>query len=241
MATPLQIVALLFPNVTQLDLTGPAQVFSRFPEAELHFVWGTTDPVPTDSGFSVLPTVTFEDAPQADVLFVPGGQGAFELFDDERALDFIVHQAAGARFVTSVCTGSFALGAAGLLLGKRATSHWASLHLLARFGARPISRRVVRDGRLITGAGVTSGIDFALTLAAELYGDDVAREIQLFIEYDPAPPFDAGSPTRPGADPEVVQARIAAMTELRTPLVERAVARWEVPVIPPLAKNTPWD
>ncbi|WP_120005942.1 DJ-1/PfpI family protein [Nesterenkonia muleiensis] len=225
MYTPLRIVALLFPNVTQLDLTGPAQVFARFPEAEVHFAWRDLEPVPTDSGFSILPTITLEAAPQADLLFVPGGQGAFEVFDDDAALGFIAEQAAGAQYVTSVCTGSFALGAAGLLQGRRATSHWASLDMLEHFGAVPVSQRVVQDGKIITGAGVTSGIDFALTVAAEVYGKDVAQEIQLYIEYDPAPPFDAGSPSRPGADPQAVQERIEAMTKLRSPLVAQAAER----------------
>ncbi|TLP94561.1 DJ-1/PfpI family protein [Nesterenkonia salmonea] len=225
MTAPLQIVALLFPNVTQLDLTGPAQVFARFPDAQVHFVWKDQNPVPTDSGFSIVPTSTFQEAPQADVLFVPGGAGAFELFEDDAALSFIAEQAAGARLITSVCTGSFTLAAAGLLGGKRATSHWASLHMLEDFGAEPVRERVVRDGRIITGAGVTSGIDFALTLAVELYDESVAREIQLYIEYDPAPPFDAGSPSRPEADQQAVKERIASVTEHRSPMVARAVQR----------------
>lgn len=225
MGAPLQIVTLLFPNVTQLDLTGPAQVFARFPDAEVHFAWRDLNPVPTDSGFSIVPTTTLDDAPQADLLFVPGGSGAFELFEDDAALSFIAKQAAGAQFVTSVCTGSFALGAAGLLAGKRATSHWASLHMLEAFGAEPVSERVVRDGRVVTGAGVTSGIDFALTLAAEIYEDSVAQEIQLFIEYDPAPPFDAGSPFRPQADQQSVQERIASVNAHRAPMVASAAQR----------------
>jgi cyclohexyl-isocyanide hydratase len=224
-SAPLQIVALLFPNVTQLDLTGPAQVFARLPDAEVHFAWRDREPVPTDSGFSIVPTTTLTEAPQADLLFVPGGSGAFDLFEDDAALDFIADQAAGARFVTSVCTGSFALGAAGLLSSKRATSHWASLHMLEAFGAVPVSERVVRDDPVITGAGVSSGIDFALTVAAELHGDSVAREIQLFIEYDPAPPFDAGSPFRPEADQQAVKDRIATVTEHRSPMVAAAAAR----------------
>lgn len=225
MASPLQIVALLFPNVTQLDLTGPAQVFTRLPDVELHFAWHDLDPVPTDSGFSILPTTTLGEAPQADLLLVPGGQGSFELFDDDAALSFIARQAAGARYVTSVCTGSFALAAAGLLKAKRATSHWASLHLLEHFGAVPVRERVVRDGKIITGAGVTSGIDFALTAAAEICGESTAKEIQLHIEYDPAPPFDAGSPDRPEADQQAARTRIEAVTEDRTPQVARAAER----------------
>lgn len=228
MTGPLRIVALLFPNVTQLDLTAPAQVFSRYPDAELDVVWRNTDPVPTDCGFSISPTCSLQDAPQADVLFVPGGQGAFDLFEDQEALDFIRQQAEHARYVTSVCTGSFVLAAAGLLKGRRVTSHWASLHLLERFGAVPTASRVVQDGRFVTGAGITSGIDFSLTLAAEIYGEAVAKELQLDMEYDPAPPFDAGAPTRPDAPPEEVESRVAAMTQLREPLIERFLSRVHV-------------
>jgi cyclohexyl-isocyanide hydratase len=225
MSDPIRIVCLLFPHVTQLDLTGPAQVFSRLPDVELHLVWHRIEPVPTDAGFSILPTTTLADAPQADVLFVPGGRGAFELFEDAVMLDFIRHQAVGARYVTSVCTGSFTLAAAGLLTGRRATSHWASLPLLERFGAIPTSERVVRDGTIVTGAGVTSGIDFALTLSAELWGTDVAKRVQLMIEYDPQPPFDAGSPSRPDADPARVAEETSAAAAARGPLIDRAVAR----------------
>ncbi|GLY68949.1 dimethylglycine dehydrogenase [Amycolatopsis taiwanensis] len=215
----------MFPQVTQLDLTGPAQVFARMPDTEVVYVWHRIEPVPTDAGFAMLPTAAFAGAGQADVLFVPGGKGSFDLFDDEVALGFVRTQAENARYVTSVCTGSFALGAAGLLTGRRATSHWGSLHLLAEFGAIPTSERVVRDGDVITGAGVSSGIDFALTLTAELFGDNVAKRIQLGIEYDPAPPFDAGSPARPDADPGEVARWIAGVDAARGPLVRRAAAR----------------
>ena len=225
MTRPLTIVCLLFPGITQLDLTGPAQVFARFPDTRVHFAWHRIEPVPTDSGFAILPTVTFTEAPAADVLFVPGGQGAFELFPDADALGFVRAQASGARYTTSVCTGSFVLAAAGLLRDRRATSHWASLAMLREFGAIPTAERVVRDGTVITGAGVTSGVDFALALAAELFGPDTAKRIQLGIEYDPHPPFDAGSPARPDADPvEVAQLR-RAMYDLRAPMVAAAAAR----------------
>ncbi|WP_375385693.1 DJ-1/PfpI family protein [uncultured Microbacterium sp.] len=225
MSTPLRFVAMLFPHVTQLDLTGPVQVFSKLPDATVDLVWHRREPVETDAGFSILPTTTFAEAPQADVLMVPGGQGAFELMDDPIALDFIRHQAQGARYVTSVCTGAFALGAAGLLDGRRATTHWASHPLLAMFGAVPEHARVVRDGNVITAGGVTSGIDFALTLAAEIYGDQTARSVQLTLEYDPHPPFDAGSPARPEADQEQVARMIHDAEGARGPLVARAVAR----------------
>ncbi|WP_075743488.1 MULTISPECIES: DJ-1/PfpI family protein [Actinoalloteichus] len=221
--SPLRIVALLFPDVTQLDLTGPAQVFSRLPDTEVHLAWHDTRPVVTDCGWSIVPTTTLADCPQADVLFVPGGKGAFDLFDDKVALDFLRRQAAGASWVTSVCTGSFTLAAAGLLTGRRATSHWSALPMLAELGAIPTSERVVIDGNRITGAGVTSGIDFALVLAARIFGDDVAKRVQLRLEYDPAPPFDAGSPAT--ADPELVAATIGRVDEARLQAVRRAAAR----------------
>lgn len=219
---PLKIVVLLFPRVTQLDFTGPAQVFSKFPDTEVHLAWHTLDPVVTDAGWCIVPTTTLDDCPQADILFVPGGAGAFDLFEDSKALAFLRVQARNARWVTSVCTGSFALAASGLLTGYRATSHWASLKMLEVFGAHPISERVVQDGNRITGAGVTSGIDFAFRLASELFGDDVARDIQLAIEYDPEPPFDHGSPGK--ADPETVGKIIAATENLRMDTVRRAAS-----------------
>lgn len=225
MTTPIRIVAVLFPNVTQLDLTGPVQVFSQIPGATIELAWHRVEPVVTDAGFSILPTTTFEEVGQADVLLVPGGQGALELMADTAALDFIRRQAAGARYVTSVCTGAFALGAAGLLKGKRATTHWASHPLLDLLGAVPVQARVVRDGNLFTGGGVTSGIDFALTLAAELCGDDVARRIQLQIEYNPQPPFDAGAPGRPEVDDQVVAETRARTRAAREPMVREAAAR----------------
>jgi cyclohexyl-isocyanide hydratase len=219
---PLDVVVLLFPNVTQLDFTGPAQVFSKFPNARVHLAWHTLEPVRTDAGWCIVPTTTLEDCPPAGVLFVPGGAGAFELFSDPVDLEFVRRRAADARWVTSVCTGSFVLAAAGLLTGYRATSHWASLQMLADFGAVPVSNRVVRDRNRITGAGVTSGIDFAFVLAAELYGEDIARRIQLAIEYDPEPPFDHGSPAK--ADPVVVQEIIAATHKLRKDAVRHAAS-----------------
>ena len=222
---PLRFVAVLFPHVTQLDLTGPVQLFSRLPGATVDLAWHRIEPVVTDAGFSILPTVSFDDAPQADVIMVPGGRGAFELLEDERALQFVGRQAAGARYVTSVCTGAFVLGALGLLEGRRATTHWASHDLLDLVGAIPEQARVVRDGRVITGGGVTSGIDFALTVAAELLGADAARRIQLAMEYDPHPPFDAGSPDRPEADPDQVARGRADARPSREPLLRRAMAR----------------
>jgi cyclohexyl-isocyanide hydratase len=219
------IVAVLFPDVTQLDLTGPVQVFSRIPGATVELAWATLDPVPTDAGFSIVPTTTFDEAPQADLLMVPGGQGAFDLLDDDTALGFVKRQAAGARFVTSVCTGSFVLAAAGLLQGRRATTHWASHPLLDILGVQPVQERVVRDGNIFTGGGVTSGIDFALTVAAEVAGRAAATRAQLALEYDPKPPFQAGSPAGADADPADVEAIRANARRTREPAVRRAAAR----------------
>ncbi|MGN5733718.1 DJ-1/PfpI family protein [Arthrobacter psychrochitiniphilus] len=217
---PLSVVVLLFPNVTQLDFTGPAQVFSMFPNARVHLAWHNLEPVKTDAGWCIVPTTTLGDCPAADVLFVPGGAGTFDLFTDGTALEFLRTQASHARWITSVCTGSFALAAAGLLTGYQATSHWASLQMLEEFGVVPVSKRVVRDRNRITGAGVTSGIDFAFVLAAELYGSEIARNIQLAIEYDPEPPFYHGSPSQ--ADPQYVQEIINATHELRRSAVHNA-------------------
>jgi cyclohexyl-isocyanide hydratase len=154
----------------------------------------------TDCGFAILPTATFAEAPQADILCVPGGHGVTEALGGRATIDFIAGQAAGAKWVTSVCTGAFLLGRAGLLEGKRATTHWAYAHLLPLVGATHQSARVVEDGKTVTAGGVTSGIDFALTLVAREAGDEVARSLQLGFEYDPAPPFDAGTPAAAGPE-----------------------------------------
>lgn len=231
MSNPTRFLALLFPNVTQLDLTGPAQFFSGVADSTVDLVWKTLDPVPTDAGFSIMPTIDFADAPQADVLLIPGGQGAFELLDDAETLDFVRRQAAGARFVTSVCTGAFVLGGAGLLEGRRATTHWNSHAMLGLLGAIPEQARVVRDGNIITGGGVTAGLDFALTVLTEVYGAETARAVQLGYEYDPRPPFDAGHPTRPEADPAIVNRTLAERRELREPVVRRAASRLQESVL----------
>lgn len=201
--SPISVAFLLFPNVTQLDLTGPAQVLSRLGNTTLHLVARTRDPVPTDSGFALLPTATFSDVEQADILCVPGGFGTVDTMQDAETLDWVRKVAADAKWVTSVCTGSLVLGAAGLLKGYEATTHWASHEQLAFFGAKPVKQRVVLDGNRLTGGGVTSGIDFALALAARIRGEAHAKFIQLSIEYDPNPPFDSGTPDK--ADPEALE------------------------------------
>lgn len=194
------VVFVLFPGVTQLDFTGPAQVLCRLPDTQVTVAARSLDPIATDSGFAILPGATFDDAPQADILCVPGGHGVVDALADPATIDFIARQAASAQWVTSVCTGAFLLGRAGLLQGKRATTHWAYAHLLPLVGALHEPARVVEDGTTITAGGVTAGIDFALTLIARAAGQDYAEGVQLALEYDPAPPFAAGSPAAAGSE-----------------------------------------
>jgi cyclohexyl-isocyanide hydratase len=192
----LNIGFVIFPNLTQLDFTGPLQVLSRVPGSQTHIIAKSEAPVPSDCGLSLVPTHTFATSPQLDLVCVPGGFGVVEAIRDAPTVEFIRRQAAGAKYVTSVCTGAFVLGAAGLLNGRRATTHWAYTDLLPLVGATYEKARVVRDGNLVTAGGVTSGIDFGLGIAAELAGEDAAQSIQLAIEYDPDPPFAAGHPDR---------------------------------------------
>lgn len=199
----MRIAMLLFPNLTQLDLTAPYEVLARLPKAEVSLAWKSLEPVTAGTGLRLVPNVTLNDAPQADVLCIPGGAGLVPLLHDPEVLEFVRRQAAMARYVTAVCTGSLLLGAAGLLEGYRATTHWAYHDFLARCGAIPERKRVVIDRNRVTAGGVTAGIDFALRLAAEIGGEQLARGIQLGLEYDPEPPFDSGVPER--AAPELVQ------------------------------------
>lgn len=215
----MRIGFLLFEHVTQLDLTGPAQVLARLPGADMVYVAARPDPVATDCGFAIQPTVTREDCPPLDIVCAPGGYGVSTAMADPAWVDFLERQAQSARYVSSVCTGAFLLGAAGLLDGRRATTHWAYHDLLAVFGAEPVAQRVVRDGALITGGGVTAGIDFALTLTAEIAGRDAAESVQLGLEYDPAPPFSGGSPQ--SAPARADQLRTGAFAERRS-VMERA-------------------
>ena len=226
MAQPVQIGILIYPNVTQLDATGPAQVLARVPGSKLHMIWKTRDPVPTDAGFSIVPTTTFADCPQLDVICVPGGGGQVPLMTDQETLDFLRKQAAGARYVTSVCTGSLILGAAGLLKGYRSACHWAWRDLLGEFGAIPVAERVVRDRNRISGGGVTAGIDFGLALAAELVGEEAAKMLQLSFEYDPQPPFDCGSPEKAGEERvRRLRERLAPMLDVRRAANAQAAQR----------------
>jgi cyclohexyl-isocyanide hydratase len=221
---PVSVAFLLFPNVTQLDLTGPAQVLSRLGNVKIDLVAKTRDPVPTDAGFSLLPTANFAEVGAADILCVPGGFGTVAAMEDAETLAWVRAVAADARWVTSVCTGSLVLAAAGLLTGYRAACHWASRHQLEWFGAIPVSQRTVFDRNRVTGGGVTAGIDFALALTAAIRGEDHAKFVQLSIEYDPAPPFDSGTPDK--ADAETL-ARYKALVAKNAPDREarvRAVA-----------------
>ncbi len=195
---PISVAFLLYPDVTQLDLTGPAQVLSRLGNQSIQLVWKDREPVRTDSGFSILPTATFAEVPRADIICVPGGMGCIAMMEDEAVLAWLRSVTADAQWVTSVCTGSLILAAAGLLTGYRAACHWAWRDHLALFGAEPVAERIVFDRNRATGGGVTAGIDFALALTAAIRGEAHAKAVQLALEYDPAPPFDSGSPEKAG-------------------------------------------
>jgi cyclohexyl-isocyanide hydratase len=221
----LQIGFVVFPQVQQLDLTGPHDVFATLPDVAVHLVWKTLAPVESSSGLLLTPNMTFDACPQLDVICVPGGSGVGDLMEDSETLSFIQRQAANARFVTSVCTGALVLGAAGLLRGRRATTHWAFHELLRPLGAEPVRNRVVRDGNLFTGGGITAGIDFALVLASELVGEMQAQAVQLELEYAPAPPFNAGSPdTAPPSVTALVKEQSARTLAKRAQIVARVAA-----------------
>jgi cyclohexyl-isocyanide hydratase len=226
MNTALRIGFLLFPRLTQLDFTGPFEVLSRLPGARVNTLWKQAGPVRSDTGLTMLADTALAECPQLDLLCVPGGPGVAALMEDAEVLDFLRHQAPGARWVTSVCTGALVLGAAGLLRGRRATTHWASHDFLASLGATPVEARVVRDGNLVTGGGVTAGIDFALSIVAEIAGPEAAQAIQLQIEYAPAPPFRSGHPSEaPAAVLAAARSHGAAMRAEREALIARVASR----------------
>ena len=185
----------IFPELTQLDFTGPQQVLARLPQSAMHIIAKSASPVPSDSGLSLVPTHTFENCPRLDLICVPGGStGVVRAMGDRETIEFIRRKSTPAKYVTSVCTGAFILGAAGLLKGRRATTHWAFTELLPLVGATHEKARIVKDGNVITAGGVTSGIDFGLSMVAEIAGETMAQAIQLGLEYNPDPPFDAGHP-----------------------------------------------
>lgn len=222
----LSVGMVFFPQLTQLDLAGPYEVFARMPRTDVHLVAASPEPVRSEHGLTIAPTADFDTAPPFDVLFVPGGPGQQLVMEDERFTGFLKERGQAARYVTAVCTGSLLLGAAGLLQGYRATTHWMSLELLRPLGAEPVAERVVVDGNRITGGGVTAGIDFGLVIATKLFGEETAKMIQLSIEYDPAPPFDCGSPR--SADATLVESVSWLRRELfenRQRQVERVAVR----------------
>ena len=205
----MKILMLAYPGMTPLDLMGPLQVFSYWPDADIELVWKTLEPVPTDTPACIVPTHTFANADlNPDMVFVPGGTKAtFDLMSDEETLGFLQQRAANAKWITSVCTGALVLGAAGLLEGYKATTHWAAVDLLQNFGATHTEGRYVIDRNRATGGGVTAGIDFGLALVGTISGPEVAQHIQLALEYAPAPPYESGTPAE--ADPEILQQVIA--------------------------------
>jgi cyclohexyl-isocyanide hydratase len=226
MGEPLQIGLLIFPRMTQLDMTGPYEAFARLPGVKVHLIWKRHETVTSDTGMPLLPTVTLDDCPPLDVICIPGGPGQVDLMDDEEIISFVRRQGLQARYVTSVCTGALVLGAAGLLDGYQATTHWASHDNLAHFGATPVKKRVCVDRNRITGGGVTAGLDFGLYLASVLADRDTAQRIQLFLEYTPEPPFTSGSPhTAPKEVIDHVSAAIAPMLARRKEATLRAAER----------------
>ena len=223
---PLQVGLLLFPQLDQLDFTGPFEVLSRMPDASLHLLWKDTAPVKDMMGLVLQPTMAFADAPPLDVLVVPGGYGQQALMDDAEVIDFVRSQGERAKYVASVCTGALVLGAAGLLKGYRATTHWTAVSLLRHLGATHVDQRVVVDRSRVTCGGVTSGIDGALALVALLRGEQAAQEIQLYMEYSPAPQFDSGSPGKaPAAVLQAVSGRAEKMFLAREETCKRVAAR----------------
>jgi cyclohexyl-isocyanide hydratase len=223
---PLQIGSLLFDDIDQIDLTGPFEVLSRIPNSTYRIYGKTSRPVRDIKRLLLTPDASLAEAPPLDVLHVPGGFGQEALMEDEDVLGWIRQQASGACSIFSVCTGALLCGAAGLLKGRRATTHWASFHLLPFFGAIPVNERVVVDGSYVFAAGVTAGIDGALRLAAELRGDDVAQAIQLYMAYAPEPPFNSGTPeTAPPAILQQARQSVQSMTERREATARRIAAR----------------
>ncbi len=225
-AAPFVIVEAIYPGMTQLDFTGPHTIFSRLPNVVTVVASEQGGTIESEGALQFAGTIRLADIPRCDLLFTPGGMAATEVINDLAFMAEITRLGAGAQYLTSVCTGSLILGAAGFLRGRRAACHWAWRDMLRLFGAEPDPARVVRDGDIITGGGVTAGIDFALTVAAELAGANVTQALQLSIEYAPAPPFDAGRPETAPADVLAdVQAKLATVLPARWAGAEAAAAR----------------
>jgi cyclohexyl-isocyanide hydratase len=222
---PLNIGILFFPQMTQLDITAPFEVFARLPGARVHLLWKTIEPIVSDVGLTLMPTTTFADCPALDVICVGGGPGQIALMDDLEVMQFVRDKGGSARYVTSVCAGSIILAGAGLLTGYKAGCHWLSLDQLALLGAIPVKQRVVVDRNRISGGGVTAGIDFGFQVAAELCGEDVARRLQLLLEYDPEPPFDVTVDTAPANMIDEIRRAAEPMLASRRASIERTRER----------------
>jgi cyclohexyl-isocyanide hydratase len=222
----MKIGFLLFNNLTQLDFTGPFEVFARMPDAEVFLIAKNLLNVRSDKGLILVPTNDFNDCPTLDILCVPGGGGVSEVMEDAESINFLKEKAETAQYVTSVCTGALVLAVAGLLDGYKATTHWMSMDLLRKFPEiEVIDERVVKDRNRFTGGGVTAGIDFALTIVAEIYGEKIAKGIQLMIEYNPNPPFFAGSPDT--IERDILEEVLASRKEIqakRLAQIERIIA-----------------
>jgi cyclohexyl-isocyanide hydratase len=214
----------IFPNLTQLDFTGPLQVLSRLSQSVTHIVAKSAAPVPSDCGLGLVPTHTFASCPPLDLICIPGGsEGVAGIINDSETIDFVRQKAGAAKYVTSVCTGAFVLGVAGLLKGRRATTHWAYTDLLPLVGATHEKARVVKDDNVITGGGVTAGIDLGLSVIAEIAGETTARRVQLGLEYDPAPPFDSGNPDKaPALKSDLLSARYNEFRTMYRTRIEQA-------------------
>ena len=221
----LEIGLLFFPDMTQLDVTGPFEVFARLPGARVHLLWKRIEPITSDVGLTLMPTLAFGDCPDLDVLCVGGGPGQVALMDDPEVMAFVAQAGSKARYVTSVCAGSLILAGAGLLDGYQSACHWLSRDQLALFGAIPVESRIVIDRNRISGGGVTAGIDFAFQVAAELCGEAVAKRLQLLLEYAPKPPFDTTETNAPAELLADIRTAAAPMLEERLRSGERAMAR----------------
>lgn len=229
---PFRVGFLIYPEFTQLDMTGPLEVFSRMPDTEVLVLAKTRDATPSDAGLHLLPNGTLSDCPYLDMVCVPGGPGSLAVVEDEATLAFLRERCGKAAYVTSVCTGSLILAAAGLLRGYRATSHWSVIDMLKLCGATPVRQRVVVDRNRVTGAGVTSGIDMALRVAEGICGEEIVRDIQLRLEYDPQPLRDCGSPAKAAPETlERVRASYEGRMRERRAAMERAAARLRDSVI----------
>jgi cyclohexyl-isocyanide hydratase len=223
----LHIGAIIFPRIDQFDFTGPFEVLSRIPNTTLHIAWKDTSPVRDVKGLLLTPEKTLAETPPLDVLLIPGGAGQVELMEDEAILSFIRQQAQNATLVFSVCTGALTLAATGLLQGVKCTTHWASFHVLEHFGAIPTNERVVIDGKFVSAAGVSSGIDGALRVTALLRGDQAAQEIQLYMQYAPEPPFRSGTPeTAPTAIVAAARADYREISDRRIAIAKRIASKW---------------